>query len=176
MAFDCWLLGSLFKTLAVLCTQQLAACPRPHLLDRLPEAEGAVGDRELGSHRKPPPFEVEEELFPRLRALAHAVDEPDKFLFAFGRGADDDQQALGGVLEPRLHMDAIGPEVDIMLGGEIALAPARMLLRPGLLEPSDGSRRQPAGILAEQRGQRLLELAGGDPLEVEDRDQHLEGL
>src|ERR1700730_17610737 len=37
-----------------------------HLLDRLPEAEGAVGDRELGSHRKPPPFEVEEELFPRL--------------------------------------------------------------------------------------------------------------
>lgn len=63
-----------------------------------------------------------------------------------------------------------------MLGGEIALAPARMLLRPGLLEPSDGSRRQPAGIVAEQRGQRLLELAGGDPLEVEDRDQHLEAL
>src|SRR3954466_15340439 len=74
-------------------------------------------------------------------------------------------------------MDAIGPEVDVMLGGEIALAPARMLRRPGLLEPSDGSsRRQPAGIVAEQRGQRLLELAGGDPLEVEDRDQHLEAL
>src|SRR3981081_2149537 len=31
----------------------LAARPRPHLLDPLPEAEGAVGDRELGSHRKP---------------------------------------------------------------------------------------------------------------------------
>ena len=73
-------------------------------------------------------------------------------------------------------MDAVGPEVDVMLGGEIALAPARMLLRPGLLEPSDGGRRQPAGILAEQRGQRLLELAGGNPLEVEDRDQHLEAL
>ena len=42
--------------------------------DRLPEAEGAVGDRKLGSHRKPPPFEVEEELFPRSRALADAVD------------------------------------------------------------------------------------------------------
>ena len=38
------------------------------------------------------------------------------------------------------------------------------------------SRRQPAGIFAEQRDQRLLEVAGGDPLEVEDRDQHLEGL
>src|SRR4029078_12114025 len=84
--------------------------------------------------------------------------------------------ARGGVLEPRLHMDAVGPEVDVMLGGEIPLAPARMLLRPGLLEPSDGGRRQPAGILAEQRGQHPLELAGGNPLEVEDRDQHLEAL
>ena len=64
-------------------------------------------------------------------------------------------------------MDAVGPEVDVMLGGEIALAPARMLLRPGLLEPSDGGRRQPAGIFAEQRDQRLLKVASGDPLEVE---------
>jgi hypothetical protein len=49
-----------------------------------------------------------------------------------------------------------------------------MLLRPGILEPSDG--RQPASVLAEQRDQRLLEVAGGDALEVEDRDQHLEAL
>src|SRR2546430_548633 len=113
----------------------LAAGPRPHPLDRLPEAEGAVGDRELGSHRKAPPFEVEEELFPRLRALAHAVDEPDKFLFAFGRGADDHQQALRGFLEPGLHMDAVDPEVNVAFGREIALAPTHMLVRPGLLEP-----------------------------------------
>src|ERR1700719_3037921 len=111
----------------------LAACPRPHLLDRLPEAEGAVGDRELGSHRKPPPFEVEEELFPRLRALAHAVDESDKFLFASGRGADDHQQTLCGLLEPGLHMDAVHPEVNVAFGREIALAPTRMLVRQASL-------------------------------------------
>src|SRR5262245_16992753 len=51
-----------------------------------------------------------------------------------------------------------------------------MLLPPGLLEPSDGRGRQPAGVLAEQRHQRLLEVAGGDALEVEDRDQHLEAF
>src|SRR5262245_56359994 len=51
-----------------------------------------------------------------------------------------------------------------------------MLLRPGLLEPSDGRRRQPAGVLAEQRDQRFLEVAGGDALEVEDRDKHLEAF
>ena len=174
MAFDCWLLGSLFKTLAVLCTQQRWPRVLGHnLLDRLPEAEGAVGDRELGSHRKPPPFEVEEELFPRLRALAHAVDEPDKFLFAFGRGADDHQQALRGLLEPGLHMDAVDPEVNVAFGREITLAPTRMLVRPGLLELPDGRGREPAGILAEQCDQRLLEITGGDALQVENRDQHL---
>src|SRR6202163_2312345 len=173
LAFDCWLLGSLFKTLAVLCTQQRWPRVLPHLLDRLPEAEGAVGDRELGSHRKPPPFEVEEELFPRLRALAHAVDESDKFLFAFGRGADDHQQALRGLLEPGLHMDAVDPEVNVAFGREITLAPTRMLVRPGLLEPPDGRGREPAGILAEQCDQRLLEITGGDALQVENRDQHL---
>src|ERR1700730_668362 len=145
----------------------LAAGPRPPPPDRLPEAEGAVGDRELGSHRKPPPFAVEEELFPRLRALAHAVDEPDKFLFAFGRGADDHQQALRGLLEPGLHMDAVDPEVNVAFGREITLAPTRMLVRPGLLEPPDGRGREPAGILAEQCDQRLLEITGGDTLQVE---------
>src|SRR3984893_15005707 len=58
-----------------------AARPRPHLLDRLPEAEGTVDDRELGSHLRKPRLEVEAGVFPRLRALAHRVDEPDKFLF-----------------------------------------------------------------------------------------------
>jgi len=29
----------------------------------------------------------------------HAVDEADKLLLAFGRGADDDQQALRGIPE-----------------------------------------------------------------------------
>src|SRR4029077_18096409 len=187
LAFDCWLLGSLFKTLAVLCTQQRwprvlgqtspTACQKarapPRLLSHCTRSGAAVGARELGSHRKPPPFEVEEELFPRLRALAHAVDESDKFLFAFGRGADDHQQALRGLLEPGLHMDAVDPEVNVAVGREITLAPTRMLVRPGLLEPPDGRGREPAGILAEQCDQRLLEITGGDALQVENRDQHL---
>src|SRR3974377_1703764 len=51
-----------------------------------------------------------------------------------------------------------------------------VLLRPGLLEPGDRRCREAARILAEQRDQRLLEVAGGDALEVEDRDQHLKAL
>src|ERR1700731_3350710 len=64
-------------------------------------------------------------------------------------------------------MDAVDPEVNVAFGREITLAPTRMLVRPGLLEPPDGRGREPAGILAEQCDQRLLEIAGGNALQVE---------
>src|SRR5882724_11869974 len=51
-----------------------------------------------------------------------------------------------------------------------------MLLRPGVLEPCDGRGREPAGVFAKQRNQRLLEGTGGDALEVEDRNQHFEAI
>jgi hypothetical protein len=115
----------------------LAACLWPHFLDRLPEAQRAVGDREFGPHREPAPLQVKEQLPPGLRALTHAINEPDEFLLALGRRADDHQQALRFILEPSLNVDAVDPEVDVALAREIALAPARVLLQPGLLEPGD---------------------------------------
>ena len=125
----CWLFGSLFKTLAVLCTQQRwPRVFRPHFLDRLPEAERAVGDRELGRHRKSAPLQVEEQLPPGLGALTHAVDEADELFLALRGGTNDDQQALRIVLQAGLHVDAVGPEVDVALGAEIALAPAQVLV------------------------------------------------
>src|SRR5262249_48255304 len=82
-----------------------------------------------------------------LSRTPHAVDEADELLLALGRGAEDDQQALRGVLEHGLHMDAVDPEVHVALGREIALAPARVLLRPDLLKPTDGRGREPAASL-----------------------------
>src|SRR5262249_56199524 len=65
---------------------------------------------------------------------------------------------------------------DVGVGGMIVLAAGTVFFRPGLLETPDGRGREPAGVLAEQSNQRLLEIAGGDALEVEDRDQHFEAL
>ena len=93
----------------------LAAGLRPHFLDRLPEAKCAVGDRQLGTHREPAPLQVVRHLPPGLRTLAYAVDQTDEFPLSLERGADDHQQALRGVLEPGLDMDAVGPEVDVAL-------------------------------------------------------------
>ena len=76
----------------------LLAGLRPHVLDCLPEAERAVGDRELGTHREPTPLQIEKEFPPGLRTIAHAIDEADQLLRALGRSADDDQHALRRVL------------------------------------------------------------------------------
>ena len=42
----------------------LAAGLRPHLLDRLPEAERAIGDREFGRDGQPAPLQVEQQFPP----------------------------------------------------------------------------------------------------------------
>src|SRR4029434_10759043 len=67
-------------------------------------------------------------------------------------------------------------EVRVVFGVKVALAPARVLFGPGLLEASNGRGREPAGVPAEQCNQRVLEVASRDALEVEDRDQHLQAL
>src|SRR5262249_26585209 len=154
----------------------LAARLRPYLFDRLPESERAIGDRELGANRQPTPFQIEEQFPPRLRTFAHTVGEADKLLPALGCGSDDDQQALRGVFETGLHVNAVDPEVDIAFGREIALAPAGVFFGPSLLQASNSRGREPAGVPPEQCDQRVLEVAGRDALEVEDRDQYLQAL
>src|SRR5215204_1748690 len=49
------------------------------LLDRLPEAEGTVANREVGRDIKPTPLDVDEKLAPALRALPHSGVEADEF-------------------------------------------------------------------------------------------------
>src|SRR3954463_11516987 len=73
-------------------------------------------------------------------------------------------------------MDAVSPNVDIALGGEIALVPALVFVDPYILQPRNRGGRQTGSILAEQGRQRLLEVAGRDALQVEDRNQHLQAL
>jgi hypothetical protein len=81
---------------------------------------------------------------PRLRTLAHTVGEADKLLPALGRGSDDDQQALCGVFETGLHVNAVDPEVDVAFGREVSFAPAlglntNVLLPPHTLSPQDAT-------------------------------------
>jgi hypothetical protein len=75
LAFDCWLFGNLLSILAVLCTQQRwprvlghtssIACPNPSARHRRPPAQ---------ADRKPASLQVEQEILPGLRTLAHVIN------------------------------------------------------------------------------------------------------
>jgi hypothetical protein len=51
-----------------------------------------------------------------------------------------------------------------------------MFVHPHLLQPRNGRGRQSAGVRAEQGGERLGEVAGGNALQVEDRYEHFEAF
>src|ERR671935_132539 len=82
---------------------------RADLLDRLPEAERAVADREVRCDLEPTPLDVDEKFTPALRALAHPGLEANEFLLAFGRRADQHQHAFGGLFHPGLQVDPVRP-------------------------------------------------------------------
>src|SRR5271156_4945447 len=111
-----------------------------------------------------------------MRALASPIGEADQFLAAFRRRTDQHEDALLLVFEARLEMDAIGPDIDIALRRQIAPLPWGVLVEPAILQAADGGCRQPGSILAEQRCQRLGEVAGRDTLQVKDRQQRLDRL
>jgi len=89
----------------------------------------------------PAPLQVEQQVAPGLRAFAQPIGEPDQFLFALRRGADNHQQTLRLVFQPRLDINAVGPKIRIAFGREVAFEPAGMLVRPHLFEPRDGGGR-----------------------------------
>ena len=66
---------------------------------------------------------------------AHTVDQADQLLLALRRRANDHEQALRVILKAGLHVDAVDPEVDVALGGEVAIEPAGVLVDPSLLQP-----------------------------------------
>src|SRR5712675_211642 len=149
---------------------------RPDLTGGLPEPERAIGYGEPRRHVEPAPLQVEQQIAPVLRALAGAIGEADQFLAAFRRRADQHQDALLFVFEACLEMDAIGPDVDVALGRQIALLPRGVLVEPAVLQSADGGCRQSGSILAKQRRQRLGEVAGRDTLQIQDRQQRLDRL
>ena len=148
----------------------------PELADRLPEAERAIGDGDLGRHRQTPALEIEQQGAPVMSALARAVDKAEQLLLALRRGADDDQDALRLVLQTRLQVDAVGPDVDVAFGRQVALAPLLVFIDPDVLQPRDGRGRQARSILAEQAASAGAKVAGRYAFQIEDRDQRIEAL
>ena len=144
------------------------------LLDCFPEAERPVADREVRGDLEPALLDVDEELTPALRALAHPRLEADEFLLSLGRRADQHEHAFGGVLHPRLQVDPVRPHINVSPRREIAPTPGVVIGLPLRRQPRDHRRRQVARVLAQESGKRLLEVAGRHPAQIENRQQRIE--
>jgi hypothetical protein len=101
---------------------------RPDLAGGFPEAERAIGDDEPRRNVEPAPLQIKQQIAPVVRALAGTIGEADQFLAAFRRRTDQHEDALLFVLEPRLQMDAIGPDVNVALRRQISLLPHGVLV------------------------------------------------
>src|SRR5438477_2425401 len=114
LAFECRLFGSLFRTFAVLCTQQRCSRVVGHTSPSAfqnPSAPSATASS--GAADKPR----------RLRSSSKSrhdcalsrtpsVKPTSSFLPSGGR-TDDHKNALRLVLQPHLQMDAVDPEVNV---------------------------------------------------------------
>src|SRR6266487_1853321 len=105
------------------------------LLDRLPEAERAVADGEVRRDLEPTSLDVDEELTPTMRALAHAGLEADEFLLALRCRADQHEHAFGIRFHPGLQVDPVRPYVHVSPRREVALLPGVVIRLPLRRQP-----------------------------------------
>jgi len=147
---------------------------RELLRQRHPEAQRPVPRGHRGSVREAAAFHLPQEAAPTVRRFPEAVLDGDEFLRAVGAGADDDQQTLPVGVQPDVEVDAVDPPIDVPTRREIALAPGLVLPLPDLLEPHDGLRREAEDLRAQNRLERLVEIARRDALQIQDGQQLLD--
>ena len=144
------------------------------LAQGLPEPKGAVASGQFGRNHEAPLLEVEKQFAPGLGTFAITVVDGQYFLAAPIVGADDDQNALAIFVQARLEIDAVSPEIDVALGGQVPPLPALQLLLPDLLETHDGVGRKARRVRTHERCQGVGKITRGDAFEIKPGQQFLD--
>ncbi len=107
---------------------------------------------------------------PTLAALPATVFHGHELLASVLTNADQHQRTQPIRLEVDVGVNPVGEEVRIATIAQITLAPAFVLPLPLVDEASDRARREPRrGVFAQQRCQRLSEVARRQPAQVQHR-------
>src|SRR5690606_38083266 len=157
----------------------LLASTRPDLTQRRPEPQRAIRDRKLRLNLQSTLPHIQQQLLPRLFALAITILHRDQFLPAVSRRAHQTKQALtiaGGIFKANVEVNAIGPDVNVMLVGQIAFGPLLVFDLPLFGESRDAAGRQSRAVVAEQRRQCVAEVAGADTRQIETGQQFLDAF
>ena len=142
---------------------------RIDIVEGRPEPQGAVTHRQERRLDQATVTQPSQHLGPGDGALPVPLLHGQQLLLAVGTHPDDDQD--GGLLPllAGLQVQPVGEDVDVALA-ERPAPPEPVLVFPLLLEPQDGVRRQPLGG-PDQGAEHRLEVAAGQPLEVEAGEQ-----
>src|SRR5208337_3842420 len=102
-----------------------------------PESQAAVTNRQLRTFFKPPLLEIAQHLLPSLFALPVSVKNGNKLFPPVFQCPHNDQDALPVVLrvfQTNIEIDAVNPEINVTLMGEIVPGPILIILLPESLE------------------------------------------
>ena len=153
-----------------LSSQPCRKRPKPFKKPSAPSVTASSGARSIGRGGS-----GQAAALSTIACLANAIGEADKLLPAFRRRADDHQDALpvvfsraaGGFRRSKRRRSA---------GMKDHASSSGTLVGPNLFQLRHYRARQARRILAEQGGERLLEVAGRDASAIEHRDQYFEAL
>lgn len=98
----------------------------------------------------------------------------NRFLMPDGRRSHEDQAALTlvfRIFQPNIDVNAIGPEIDILLAAEITMVPHVVLLAPDLLEPYHDVGTEALCVCSQQGLQSLLKIAGRNAFQIQPGNQ-----
>src|SRR5450830_687127 len=154
----------------------LVPCSWKDLVDGLPEAEPTVANSDFRGDLQPAPLHLDQQLTPALGALASANLEADELLLALRRRADQHQHAFGVVFHPGLQVDTVRPDIHVSPCRQVALLPAVVLVLPLGRQSGNHRRRQVRRFLAQERRQRLLEVARRDAAQIKRWQQRIQAL
>jgi len=104
-------------------------------------------------------------------SVSQTINGPAFILLAFYVAVAEKQgiprRELTGTLQADIEMNAISPEVNVVLVRQRTLRPISPFVPPAVLQPNNISRRQPFGVRAQQALQGLGEVACADAFEIE---------
>jgi hypothetical protein len=102
-----------------------------------PELQVPITDGQNGRGHAPS-FEVPKDAGPRFSRLPIAGLQSDDLFPAIGQDADDYQARQTVLFQADVEVDTIGPDVDVLLSRQRALAPGFVLFLPHTQQTGEG--------------------------------------
>ena len=141
-----------------------------------PKTHSTVPTGQIRRNRQSPLLQAAKKVSPAVRVFAEPVHDTKNILVPVFISANNNQHTLTIIVQARIEVDTIGPDVDVALSREVALAPRFVLVPPSRLQPRNRGRGQSISIWPHKRSQCLAEVTCRDPLQIQPGQKLFDGF